>query len=242
MIEVLARPRAVLLSLVAVLAAGSAAGFPGNKSIRIEDGAHAGGQSTVNGSITVGRDAVIDGSLETVNGTIRVGDNSRIGGASTVNGSVRLAPGVTATEVGSVNGSLRLAENVTVDGEVSVVNGKVEIEQGCRVAADVSNVNGEIRIAGAEIGGDLTTVNGDVQLTDNAVLRGDLVIEKPNNWGWGHSSQRKPRVVIGPGASVHGEIVLEREVELYISDTAEVGEVSGVMSLEDAIRFSGKEP
>ena len=51
-----------------------------------------------------------------------------------------------------------------------------------------------------------------------------------------------PEVVIGPGSRVHGTIRLEREVKLYISDTAEVGGVSGVMSLTDAVRFSGEHP
>jgi hypothetical protein len=41
---------------------------------------------------------------------------------------------------------------------------------------------------------------------------------------------------------VDGNIIVEREVELYISDTAEVGGVSGVMSIDQAVRFSGERP
>ena len=37
-------------------------------------------------------------------------------------------------------------------------------------------------------------------------------------------------------------IRLEREVELYISESAEVGGVKGKMSMDDAVRFSGKKP
>jgi hypothetical protein len=47
---------------------------------------------------------------------------------------------------------------------------------------------------------------------------------------------------VGPGAKVLGEIRLERAAELYISDSAEVGGVSGVMTLDDAVRFSGDRP
>jgi hypothetical protein len=36
--------------------------------------------------------------------------------------------------------------------------------------------------------------------------------------------------------------VLEREVKLYISDSAEVGGVEGKMSMSDAVRFSGDHP
>ena len=41
---------------------------------------------------------------------------------------------------------------------------------------------------------------------------------------------------------MEGVIKLEREVKLYISENAEVGGVEGVMSMDDAVRFSGKRP
>jgi hypothetical protein len=59
---------------------------------------------------------------------------------------------------------------------------------------------------------------------------------------WGKNNSRKPRIIIGPGSTVDGNIIVEREVELYISDTAAVGGVSGVMSIDQAVRFSGKRP
>lgn len=242
MSDVQLRGLRIAAGLLSVLLTAPAVGFfDGNKSIRIDDGAEASGQSTVNGSITVGRDANVDGSLETVNGTIRVGEGSRIESASTVNGSVRFASGVTAADVTSVNGSIRIEENSTIDGDVSVVNGKIELGKGSRVAEDVSNVNGEFQIIGAEIGGNLSTVNGDVWLMENTTLKGDLLVEKPGGFRRDRSN-RKPKIVIGPGSSVGGDIRLEREVELYISDNATVGDIEGVMSLADAVRFSGPEP
>jgi hypothetical protein len=234
--------KSAAIALLLLMLVTPASGASLNKSIKVEDGGQSRGESTVNGSITVGRDAFIDGSLETVNGTIRIDENTRLQEAKTVNGSVRIASGVQASEVGSVNGSIRLGENVTVGGEVSVVNGKIDIGNGSHISDDVSNVNGEIRIVGSEIGGDLTTVNGDVLLTDNSVLKGDLRVEKPNHWGKRSGERRKPKVVIGPGSEVLGEIVLEREVELYISDSATVRDISGVMSMNDAVRFSGAHP
>ncbi len=212
-----------------------------NKSIDIAAGTEAGGQSSVNGSISIGEGAIITGSVDTVNGTIRIGDHARVRDAETVNGSIRIGSGATTEDVGSVNGSIRLGENVTVDGEVSVVNGKISLDKGTTVADDVSNVNGEITVAGAEIGGDLSTVNGDVTLEDGATLHGNLIIEKPGGWGW-NRSKRKPRIIVGPGSRVIGNIDLEREVELFISESAEVGGVTGVMSMDDAVRFSGTRP
>ncbi len=234
------RIEVITVGLAALLMVLPAHAFNLNKSISVDDGATSSGESTVNGSITVGSDAVVKGSLDTVNGTIRVEENATIEDAQTINGSLRVASGCSSTDLSSVNGSIRIGEKVTVNGEVSVVNGKISLDEGTQVRDDVSNVNGEISVAGATIGGDLSTVNGDISLTNGAVLKGDLIVEKPG--GWGNSNNRKPRIVIGPGSKVVGSIELEREVELFISDSAEVGDVSGVMSMDDAIRFSGKQP
>lgn len=227
--------------LLAVLLVAPASGMSLNKSIKIEAGASSTGASTVNGSIKVGSGAIVTGDVSTVNGTIRVDSNAQVEDVETVNGSVRVADGVRSQDLGSVNGSVQVGNNVTVDGRVSVVNGKISLDSGTKVSGDLSNVNGEIKLRGAEVGGDLETVNGDVLLSDNAVLKGNLTVEKPSGWGNSHN-KRKPKVVIGPGSRVEGSIILEQEVELFISTTAEVGGVSGVMTMDDAIRFDGSRP
>lgn len=227
--------------LACLLSVGPAWGLSINKSIHIEPGAQTGGQSSVNGSITIGSGAVVSGSVETVNGAIRIDDDVSVRSAETVNGSIRVGNNVRSEDIGSVNGSIRIGDNAAIDGEVSVVNGKIELNRGSKVRDDVSNVNGEIRIIGTEIGGDLSTVTGDVWLTDQSTLSGDLVIEKPGGWGWGRD-RRKPRIVIGPGSRVLGTIVAEREIELFIHESAEVNAVTGEASLSDAVRFSGDSP
>jgi DUF4097 and DUF4098 domain-containing protein YvlB len=213
-----------------------------NKSVKIEAGAESGGASSVNGSISVGEDAVVTGNVKTVNGTIRVDQGASIEDASTVNGAVRLAEGVKSGSLSTVNGSVKVGGSTAVDGEVSAVNGRITIDKGSNVSAAVSNVNGQIELEGAVVGGNLETVNGDVSLEDKSVVKGDLVVEKNSGWGWGKSKSRKPRIVVGPGSRVEGKIILKREVELFISETAEVGGVEGEMSMDDAIRFSGKRP
>ena len=176
-----------------------------------------------------------------MNGSIRIDEDVTLEDAETVNGTIRIASGSSADDVSSVNGSIRLGENVTVGGEIDVVNGKISLDSGTRVTDGVSNVNGEITLSGAEVGGNLSTVNGDVSLSDGATLRGDLIVEKPGGWDW-NENKRKPKIVIGPNSKVLGNIVLEREVELFISNSAEVGGVTGEMSLDDAVRFSGDRP
>ena len=233
---------ALLVLATALLAFTPACAFSLNQSIAVGDGQTSGAQSTVNGSIEVGRDAVVNGGLETVNGSIRIGDSARIERAETVNGAIRLGDGVTGRDLSSVNGAIQLGSGVTIDGKVSVVNGRIALGEGSRVSGDLDNVNGEIEVEGSEIGGDLSTVNGDVILSGNTVVHGDLVVEAPNDRFWNDKDRRKPKIVVGPGVRVVGRIDLEREVQLYISDSAEVGGVTGVMSLDQAIRFSGERP
>lgn len=233
---------AFTVGLLALLLVVPVYGASVNKSIKIAAGSEADGGSTVNGSVSVGEGAVVTGELETVNGKIRVDDQSTIEDAATVNGSVTIGDGVKAENLSTVNGAINIGENSSVAGDVDAVNGSIMLAKGGNVAKNISNVNGSIELEGSEVGGNVSTVSGDVDLSDAAVIQGDLIIEKPNSWGWGNKKSRVPKVIIGPGSEVRGAIKLEREVELYISDTAKVGAVEGAMAMNDAVRFSGKRP
>ena len=233
---------AFTIALLILLMSVPAMGATVNKSVKIKAGTEAAGATSVNGSISVGENAVVTGNVKTVNGTIRVDEGAAIEKASTVNGGIRIADRVKSEDLSTVNGSVKVAEKVSVNGAIEAVNGRITVDDGSTIAKSVSNVNGQIKLAGAEVGGDLQTVNGDIDLEDGAVVKGDLVVEKNSGWGWGKSKSRKPRIVIGPGSRVEGAIILEREVELFISDTAEVGGVEGEMTMEDAVRFSGDRP
>ena len=231
-----------LAAVVGISMFASAYGHNVNKDIDIDDGSETQGQSTVNGDISIGNDVIVSGSLETVNGKIDVGDNSKFRDVSVVNGRIRMGDGITAEDVSSVNGELHIGKSGTISGGVSAVNGKIEVGSGSTVAQDVGNVNGRIEIEGTEISGDLSTVTGNVLLTKNSLLRGDLIVEKPGGWSWNKKDSRKPRIVIGPGSKVLGKIVAEHEIELFVSDTAEIGGASGKVSMDQVVRFSGDRP
>jgi len=230
------------IGLLVMLLTVPAFGASINKSIKVGAGEEASGASSVNGSITVGENAVVTGNVDTVNGSIRVDSGAAIEDASTVNGAVRLADNVTANDLSTVNGTVIVGESATIDGEIEAVNGSINVQHGTRISDDVSNVNGHIELIGAEVGGDVTTVTGDVDVVEGSVIKGNLIVEERSGWGWGKSTRRKPRIVIGPGSSVQGVIRLEQEVELFISETAEVGGVEGKMTMADAVRFSGDRP
>ncbi|MCH7981632.1 MAG: hypothetical protein IID59_09015 [Proteobacteria bacterium] len=232
--------KSVLFAGLAALVFSLPAYSNDNKSVRIDDGAESNGASTVNGSITVGKKATVTGSLSTVNGSIRVGEGSRIEDASTVNGSLRISDDSHTEDLQTVNGGIRVGEQVVVDGEITAVNGKINVNTGSSVDGEVSNVNGSIVLSGSTVARDVSTVNGDIRVVDGAVVKGDVIVEEVSNSFFGNG--KKPTVVIGPGSRVEGVLLLKREVKLYISDRAEVGGVEGVMSMDDAVRFSGDRP
>ena len=212
-----------------------------NKSLRVGDGESASGQSTVNGSIMIGNAAIVDGKLNTVNGSIKVGDDVRFESADTVNGSIVVGRGASADSIDSVNGKITLGDGASIRGSLEAVNGAIRVGPGSSVGHDVENVNGELSLQGTDVGGDLSTVSGDITVTDGSVVRGDIVVRKPTGWGWG-GKRRTPKVIIGPNSQVLGRIHAKREIELFISDSATVGSVTGKASLDDAVRFSGDRP
>lgn len=213
-----------------------------NKSIKIDSASESDGATTVNGSISVAEGSVVTGTIQTVNGKISVGDNSTIEDAVTVNGRLFVSDDVSTADLSTVNGAVNVGENSTIKGEIGAVNGGIKVEQGSTVSGDLGNVNGSIELEGSEIGGNVTTVNGSVNLSDSAVIKGNLIVEKPSFWSFSSNNDRMPEIVIGPGSEVQGTIQLEREVKLYISDSASVGGVEGEMSMSDAVRFSGNSP
>ncbi len=65
------------------------------------------------------------------------------------------------------------------------------------------------------------------------------MVHKPST-GFFHwwTDSDKPRVVVGPGATVEGAMKFDRAVRLYVSDTATIGPVTGATP----VKFSGDQP
>jgi len=189
----------------------------------------------VNGSITAeaGRSY---GSLNTVNGSIHLDDGARAGDAATVNGSIRGGDGIEAEDLATVNGSIRLGERANLDGGIETVNGSVFVDSGGRVGKDVTTVNGAIGLVRTELAGGIETVNGDITVGVGSHVRGGIkVYKQSSSWMPIKFSKRKPRIVIGPEAVVEGPLVFEREVTLYVHESARIGKVTGAT----AVSYSG---
>ena len=201
------------------------------------DVADNGNDSTkINGSVHVpaGKQP---GAVATVNGTIHIDDNAAITSATTVNGSVNLGDHGTATSLKSVNGTITLGSGAHVSGSVASVNGELTLDDGADVAGSLSNVNGKITLTAAHVRGGIKTVNGSMTIAGASRVEGGILVQKPSGELM-QSSRDVPRIVIGPGASVQGELRFERTVQLYISDKATVGTVTGATP----IPFTGDSP
>ena len=101
----------------------------------------------------------------------------------------------------------------------------------------MSTVNGSIGLVDCDLSGGIETVNGDVTVGVGSHVRGGIKVEKPtSNWMPVNIGKRRPpRIVVGPNAVVEGPLVFEREVKLYVHDSARIGSVTGAI----AVRYSG---
>jgi hypothetical protein len=193
------------------------------------------GSGRINGSVHVqaGKSADV---AETVNGGIHIDANAAATVAKTVNGSIEMGAHASADSVNTVNGSITLGDGARVSGSVETVNGGITLRDGADVTGAVENVNGGIKLSAAHVGGGIKTVNANIDVLGNSRIEHGILMQKSGNEFFRMGDV--PRIVIGPGATVDGELRFEREVRLYVSDRAKVGQVVGAT----AITFSGDTP
>jgi hypothetical protein len=196
-----------------------------------------GNESTkVNGSIQVPAGKP-PGPVATVNGSIQVDENAGVTSATTVNGSVHLGDHATASSLNSVNGSITLGAGARVSGSAESVNGEFTLGSGAEILGSLSNVNGTITLDAAHVGGAIKTVNGSMNINGASHVDGGILVQKSSG-DLIQLVRDVPRIVIGPGAVVQGELRFERTVKLYVSDKATIGTVTGAT----AIPFTGDVP
>lgn len=181
--------------------------------------------SKVNGSIQTTAGASYR-DLETVNGSVQLASGVNARSVSTVNGSIRTDENVTARNIETVNGGIRAGRNLVLSSGLETVNGSIFVDRGSRISGDVTTVNGGIGLVATQLDGDIETVNGDITVGVDSVVRGGIKVERPS-FGISFKAPRKPRIIIGPNAVVEGALQFERDVVLYVHDSARIGPVTG---------------
>ncbi len=167
-------------------------------------------------------------NISKVNGSIVAQAGRAYGDVETVNGSITLETGATVEDAETVNGSVRAGNDISADS-LSTVNGSIRVGERARVGGSVETVNGSIFIdRGGSVGGGIETVNGDITVGVGSHVSGGITVTKPtSNWFPVQVNKRKPRIIIGPNAVVEGELKFEREVTLYVHETARTGKITG---------------
>lgn len=188
----------------------------------------------INGSVHIiaGKAPV---EAKTVNGGIDADAN--VTAAKTVNGGVHLGAHATASSLTTVNGPITLDAGARATGTVESVNGGLTLREGSEVGGPLENVNGKIELNSAHVNGGIKTVNGSIDITGNSRVERGILVQKAATDVVSFGNE-PPRIVIGPGTTVEGELRFERVVQLYVSDRATIGPVVGAT----AIRFSGDAP
>jgi len=189
----------------------------------------------VNGSIHIesGQQA---GNLGTVNGGIHIESGGSAEKVSTVNGGIDLGEQTTVSAVNTVNGGIDLGAGARVTGTVEAVNGSIRLGKDAEIVGHASNVNGRFLLEGAHVGGGIETVGGDIEIGADSRVEGGILVDKQHGWSLGKS--RNPRIVIGPRAVVGGTLEFRRDVDLFVSDSATVGTITGAT----AKKFPGDHP
>ncbi len=217
----------IAVMTLVILACGVSSDTGINKSIFVADGEHrSNGLRSVNGTISVGNEVIVEGSCTTVNGKISIGENSEVGEVSCVNGSISLDRNSKADEISCVNGSITLGGEVKVDGDVSTVNGSIKCKREVEIAGDLETVNGDMQIQRTFINGDISTVNGDIDLLDESLVRGNVIIER---------DRKKPRykkfkeliITVDSGSKIKGNIEVKGDNPNVTVVLAGGGEVLG---------------
>jgi len=179
-----------------------------NSSVRVDAERQVGDVSSVNGGIDLARGALAR-DVHTVNGGIDLSDNVEIDSAETVNGGIRVGT------------------DVKVNGSLETVNGGIRTDGGTVIEDRVRTVNGKIRLHETHVGRDVQTSNGDIELRNNTVVEGDLIVKGRQSW-FGrlfNFNHRPPTITVDGSSAIHGDIHLHREAELNIDENAEVGDI-----------------
>lgn len=179
-----------------------------NRSKSLADGGRSAGMSSVNGSIRIGADCIVNGGCHTVNGGIEVGNGSRV------------------EDLETVNGRIVIGADVEVQGDAQTVNGSFNAAAGSVVLGQVATVNGRVELTRTVVDRDVSTVNGDVRLGDRSVIRGSIVIKGRRGI---FSGGRRLEIRIEDGSTVEGGIDVRdanRRVRVYIGkDSAVKGQI-----------------
>ena len=180
-----------------------------NKSVTVKDGEILDeGRNVVNGHISIGSDAEVNGSCRSVNGFIRVGDRSKV------------------EKLQVVNGGIDIGRDVLVRGNAETVNGTITCEPGVKIYGKAKTVNGSVKIRGTEIQNDIHVYNGNIDIREKSIIRGSIIVKRSKG---GTRRRRRMTIEITDESVVEGDIIVEdKNVDARVI-LSQKGEVKGTI-------------
>lgn len=165
----------------------------------------------------------------------------------TLTSDITLDPGARAASLDSLSGAITLGRGAHVSGNVSSDYGSLVLEPDSEVLGRLSSDGGSIRVDAARVGRGIATTSGDIDIGPDSRIDGGILVRKRGviglslgffQLGIPAGRSTPPRVVIGPGATVSGQLRFKRKVQLFVSERATIGPVEGATP----VVFSGERP
>ncbi len=174
------------------------------------------GEDSVFGDIEVASGQTV-GDVDTVNGDIQIGHGATVANVSSVNGDIELSDNVSSQRISTVNGDIDGGKQLRVLASIDTVNGDLTLDGKSKVNGDITSVNGDVTLRTVTVAGNISNVNGDVSIYANSVITGDIVFKSNED----NSALRneRPTLVIDADVVVQGQIILQRPVELHLSNS-----------------------
>jgi len=191
---------------------------------------------TTNGRIEVGNGLTV-GTVKTTNGTISLGEKVVAEEIKTTNGAIHIDSGSQVGEVRTTNGGIKIV-NTVVNGDVRTTNGALTVSERSQIVGSVITTNGGIYLDQVNVGENVQFTNGKMVLDESEIV-GDIIVNEGGSNGWFNwGNNKKPIVIVGRDTTVKGKIIAKRDIELYVHESAKVGEIEGA----EAEVFSGDRP
>jgi hypothetical protein len=192
----------------------------------------------VNASYTVSAGVPTE-TISSVNGDVHIETRAAAKRVVTITGEVTIDSEGTAYSVETVSGAIHIGSRVKIRDYVKSVAAPITVDPGAEIGGSVENTGGDIKIDGATVLGGIVGAAANITVDGQSRIKGGLQYHEISARLRGAGDfNRQPVVIVGPNASVEGELSFKRPVILYVSDKATIGAVSGTTP----IVFRGASP
>ena len=178
------------------------------------------------------------------NRRVLVRTGTHVNDVRNVDGRVIVERGASARNIHTYNGRVVIEGNSSVTGNVETHNGGIKATGGAEIKGNMKTFNGNIELANVVVGRNVKTANGRIDLynvvigenvetnggtvmLENSIVEKDLIVQRRKGLNLFQLPVFRQKVVIGPESQIKGSIIIRRKVQLYVHETAMVGEIVG---------------